>query len=51
MVLTEILVTIGVIVVAIGLIIGFDWIAIDAARELEDWIKSRLKKSNRENNS
>ncbi|MDQ3854581.1 MAG: hypothetical protein M3299_17315 [Thermoproteota archaeon] len=44
MALIEILIGIGVIVGAIALIVGLDWIATDAVRELEDWIRSRLKK-------
>ena len=45
MVLIEILIGVGVVVGAIGLIVGLDWIATDAVRDLEDWIRSRLKKS------
>lgn len=44
MALTEILVAVGVIVGGIVLIIGLDWIATDAVREFEDWIRLRLKK-------
>ena len=44
MALTEILIGVGVIVGAIVLIVGLDWIATDAVRDLEDWIRSRLKK-------
>ena len=44
MALIEILIGVGVIVGAIALIVGLDWIATDAVRELEDWIRSRLKK-------
>jgi hypothetical protein len=50
MALIEILIGVGVIVGAIVLIIGLDWIATDAVRDLEDWIRSRLKKR-REKNS
>jgi hypothetical protein len=50
MALTEIVVAVGVIVGGIVLIIGLDWIATDAVRDLEDWIRSRLKKR-REKNS
>jgi hypothetical protein len=46
----EILIGVGVIVGAIVLIVGLDWIATDAVRDLEDWIRSRLKKR-REKNS
>jgi hypothetical protein len=44
MALTEIVVAVGVIVGGIVLIIGLDWIATDAVREFEDWIRLRLKK-------
>lgn len=44
MALIEILIGVGVIVGAIVLIVGLDWIATDAVRDLEDWIRSRLKK-------
>ncbi len=44
MVLTELLIAIGLIVGAIVVIVGLDWLATDAVRELEDWIRSRLKK-------
>ena len=44
MALTEILVAVGVIVGGIVLVIGLDWIATDAVREFEDWIRLRLKK-------
>jgi hypothetical protein len=44
MALTEILVAVGVIGGGIVLIIGLDWIATDAVRDFEDWIRSRLKK-------
>jgi hypothetical protein len=50
MALIEILIGVGVIVGAIVLIVGLDWIATDAVRDLEDWIRSRLKKR-REKNS
>ncbi|MDP8903274.1 MAG: hypothetical protein M3M86_05845 [Thermoproteota archaeon] len=50
MALIEILVGVGVIVGGIALIVGLDWIASDAVRDLEDWIRSRLKKR-REKNS
>jgi hypothetical protein len=50
MALTEILVAVGVIVGGIALIVGLDWIATDAVRDLEDWIRSHLKKR-REKNS
>ena len=44
MALTEIVVAVGVIVGGIVLIIGLDWIATDAVREFEDWVRLRLKK-------
>ena len=44
MALIEILIGVGVIVGAIVLIVGLDWIATDAVRDLEDWIRLRLKK-------
>jgi hypothetical protein len=44
MAIIEILIGVGVVVGAIALIVGLDWIASDAVRELEDWIRSRLKK-------
>jgi hypothetical protein len=44
MAFTEIVVAVGVIVGGIVLIIGLDWIATDAVREFEDWIRLRLKK-------
>jgi hypothetical protein len=44
MTLIEILIGVGVVVGAIALIVGLDWIATDAVRDLEDWIRSRLKK-------
>ena len=44
MAVTEIVVAVGVIVGGIVLIIGLDWIATDAVREFEDWIRLRLKK-------
>ena len=47
MALTEIVVAVGVIVGGIVLIIGLDWIATDAVREFEDWIRLRLKKRKR----
>jgi hypothetical protein len=47
MVLTEILIAVGAIVGGIALIVGLDWIATDAVRELEYWIRSRLKKGKR----
>ena len=50
MALIEILIGVGVIVGAIVLIVGLDWIATDAVRDLEDWIRSHLKKR-REKNS
>jgi hypothetical protein len=50
MALIEILIGVGVIIGAIVLIVGLDWIATDAVRDLEDWIRSRLKKR-REKNS
>lgn len=50
MALTEILIGVGVIVGGIALIVGLDWIATDAVRDLEDLIRSRLKKR-REKNS
>ena len=40
----ELLIAIGLIVGAIVVIVGLDWLATDAVRELEDWIRSRLKK-------
>ncbi len=47
MVLTEILIAVGAIVGGIALIVGLDWIATDGVRDLEDWIRSRLKKGKR----
>jgi hypothetical protein len=47
MTLIEILIGVGVVVGAIALIVGLDWIATDAVRDLEDWIRSRLKKWNK----
>ena len=47
MVLTEILIAVGAIVGGIALIVGLDWVATDAVRELEYWIRSRLKKRKR----
>ena len=44
MAIIEILIAVGVVAGAIALIVGLDWIATDAVRELEDWIRSRLKK-------
>jgi hypothetical protein len=44
MAIIEILIAVGVIVGAIALIVGLDFLATDAVRELEDWIRSRLKK-------
>jgi hypothetical protein len=49
MALIEILIGVGVIVGAIVLIVGLDWIATDAVRDLEDWIRSRLKKRRQKN--
>lgn len=49
MALTEIVVAVGVIVGGIVLIIGLDWIATDAVREFEDWIRLRLKKKRKKN--
>jgi hypothetical protein len=48
MAIIEILFGVGVVVGAIALIVGLDWIATDAVRDLEDWIRSRLKKSRKE---
>jgi hypothetical protein len=33
-----------VIVEGIVLIVGFDWLATDAVKEIKDWIKSDLNK-------
>ena len=51
MALTEILIGVGVIVGAIVLIVGLDWIATDAVRDLEEWIRSRLKRRRKKKNS
>ena len=44
MALIEILLGVGIVLGGIALIVGLDWIATDAVRELEDWIRSHLKK-------
>ena len=50
MALIEILIGVGVIVGAIVLIVGLDWIATDAVRDFEDWIRSHLKRRRKEKN-
>ena len=44
MALIEILIGVGIVLGGIALIVGLDWIATDAVRELEDWIRSHLEK-------